>query len=215
MELALGVPGQPASAGVPGEPDSVALLNVSDEVYGSHYNEGLIHQVVVAYQAAARQGTHCQKGRSEVRGGGRKPWKQKGTGHARAGSNRSPLWRGGGMIFPKKPASYLQKVNKKMYRAAMRSILSELVRQGRLIAVETFGVDTLKTRALSEKLKELQLSKVLIVIEGYDDNLYLAARNLPHVAVIDAISVDPVSLIGFEKVLMTVGAIRQLEERLA
>ncbi|SEI89572.1 large subunit ribosomal protein L4 [Allopseudospirillum japonicum] len=190
-------------------------VEVSDVTFGKEFNESLVHQVVVAYMAAGRQGTRAQKTRSEVSGGGKKPWRQKGTGRARAGTIRSPIWRSGGVTFAAKPQNFAQKVNKKMYRAAMRSILSELVRQDRLLAVEGFTVEAPKTKLLVNKLNELQLNKVLIVTESLDANLYLAARNLPHVDVVDANAIDPVSLIGFEKVLVTVPALRQIEEKLA
>ncbi len=190
-------------------------VQVSDETFGQEFKEALIHQVVTACLASARAGTVKQKTRSEVRGGGTKPWRQKGTGRARAGTIRSPLWRGGGRVFASIPRDHAQKVNRKMYRAAMRSILSELVRQERLVAVDEFAVDAPKTRTLALKLNELGLENVLIVSDAPDDNLYLAARNLPKVAVCDAANADPVSLVGFDKVLMTAQALKQIEERLA
>jgi large subunit ribosomal protein L4 len=171
--------------------------------------------VVVAYMAAGRAGTHAQKNRSAVRGGGTKPWRQKGTGRARAGTIRSPLWRGGGKTFAATNRDYSQKVNKKAYRAAVRSILSELVRQDRLVVVESFSVDAPRTRELTGKLGELGLERVLIVHDSPDENLFLAARNLPVVDVVDTDIADPVSLIGSDKVLMTAAALRQFEERLA
>ncbi|MGA7801852.1 MAG: 50S ribosomal protein L4 [Gammaproteobacteria bacterium] len=189
-------------------------VEVSDAAFAGPFNEGLVHQVVVAYLAGARAGTRAQKTRSDVSGGGTKPWRQKGTGRARAGSIRSPLWRGGGVTFAARPQDHSQKVNKKMYRAAMRSILSELVRQDRLVVVEGLAVAAAKTRELTSQLKDLGLDDVLIVHDSPDDNLYLAARNLPKVAVCDAAGIDPVSLVGAEKVLMTVAAVRQFEERL-
>lgn len=194
---------------------SSSKATVSDEVFGKEFNETLVHQAVVAYMAAGRAGTKAQKTRSEVRGGGAKPWRQKGTGRARAGTIRSPLWRSGGATFAAKPRDYGQKLNKKMYRAAMRSIFSELARQDRLVVVESFGVDSAKTKGLVEKLGALSLDNVLIVPEQADQNLYLAARNLPHVDVVEVGGVDPVSLVGFEKVLITVGALKQVEEWLA
>lgn len=194
---------------------TAGALTVADHVFGRNFSEALVHQVVVAYMAAARAGTKAQKTRAEVRGGGQKPWRQKGTGRARAGTTRSPLWRGGGVTFAAVPRDYSQKVNKKMVRGAMASILSELVRQGRLIVVDGFGVEQPKTKDLLAKLKVLGLDHVLIVAEEYEDNLCLAARNLPHVDVTRAASVDPVSLVNYEKVLVTVGAVKQLEERLA
>lgn len=189
-------------------------VELSDETFGKAFNEPLIHQVVTAYMAGARQGTRAQKNRSDVSGGGKKPWRQKGTGRARAGSIRSPIWRSGGVTFAARPQDHSQKVNRKMYRAAMRSILSELVRQDRLIAVDAFGVDSPKTRQLVGKLADLGLERVLIVTDEVDDNLYLAARNIPNVAVVEAASADPVSLIAFDKVLMTVPALRKFEEKL-
>jgi large subunit ribosomal protein L4 len=190
-------------------------VRVSDETFGQDFKESLVHQVVTACLAGARAGTTQQKTRSQVSGGGAKPWRQKGTGRARAGTSRSPIWRGGGKVFAATPRNYAQKVNRKMYRAAMRSILSELVRQERLVAVDSFAVAAPKTRELAARLGEMGLDNVLIVTEAPDDNLYLAARNLPHVAVVDAAGADPVSLIGFEKVLVTTAALQKIEERLA
>jgi len=190
-------------------------LSVSEATFGREFNETLIHQVVVAFMAAGRAGTRSQKTRAEVRGGGRKPWRQKGTGRARAGTIRSPLWRSGGKVFAAKPQDHSQKVNKKMYRAAIRSILSELIRQDRLIVAESFDVDEPKTRALVGKLKELDLDNVLIVTEDVTESLYLSARNLPQVDVRDTAALDPVSLVGFDKVLVTVPALRRIEEWLA
>ncbi len=190
-------------------------LDVADAVFGQEFNETLVHQVVVAYMAAARSGTAEQKNRSAVRGGGAKPWRQKGTGRARAGTIRSPLWRGGGVTFAASTRDYSQKVNKKAYRSAIRSILSELVRQDRLIVVESFAVSSAKTKELVGKLKEMDLDHTLIVHDDPDENLYLAARNLSKVDVVDTSITDPVSLVGFDKVLMTVTALKQFEERLA
>ena len=190
-------------------------VKVSDETFGQEYKEALVHQVVTACLAGARAGTAQQKSRSDVSGGGIKPWRQKGTGRARAGTIRSPIWTGGGATFASRPRDYTQKINRKMYRAAMRSILSELVRQERLVAVESIGVDAPKTKELAGKLAELGLDKVLIVTDTADDNLYLAARNLPGVAVCDVASADPVSLVGFDKVLMTTAALGKIEERLS
>ncbi len=205
MELTLTIPGE-------GNADA---MTVSDTTFGREFNESLVHQVVVAYLAGARAGTRAQKSRSEVRGGGRKPWKQKGTGRARAGTINSPIWRSGGVTFAAKPQDHSQKVNKKMYRGAIRSIVSELVRQERLIVVESFALDAPKTQQLLGKLKDLELSEVLIVTTDVDENLYLAARNLHKVDVRDVAAIDPVSLIGFDKVLMTVDAVKQLEEMLS
>ena len=190
-------------------------VKVSDDTFGQEFKESLVHQVVTACLSGARAGTVQQKTRSQVRGGGIKPWRQKGTGRARAGTSRSPIWRGGGKAFAASHRDYAQKINRKMYRAAMRSILSELVRQERLVAIDTFAVDAPKTRELVGKLNELGLDNVLIVTVDADDNLYLAARNLPGVAVCDVTSADPVSLVGFDKVLMTKAAIEKIEERLA
>jgi large subunit ribosomal protein L4 len=190
-------------------------VTVSDDTFGQVFKEALVHQVVTACLSSARSGSSQQKNRAQVSGGGAKPWRQKGTGRARAGTSRSPIWRGGGKAFAATPRSYAQKINRKMYRAAMRSILSELVRQERLVAVENFTVTQPKTRELAGKLKELALDNVLIISDAADDNLYLAARNLPYVAVCDATGADPVSLIGFDKVLVTRGALQQIEERLA
>ncbi|MCL4133321.1 UNVERIFIED_CONTAM: hypothetical protein GTU68_058979 [Idotea baltica] len=189
-------------------------IEVSDVTFGVDYNETLVHQAVVAYMAGGRQGTKQQKTRSQVSGGGKRPWKQKGTGRARAGTTRGPIWRGGGVTFAAVPRNHEQKLNKKMYRAAMRSILAELVRSERVIVVENFSVDTPKTKVLLGKLAGMGLQDVLIVSEVMDQNLYLAARNLPHVDVRDVQGSDPVSLIAYEKVLITVSAIKKFEELL-
>ncbi len=190
-------------------------LAVAEGVFDCKFNEPLVHQVVTAYLAAARAGTHAQKTRSEVRGGGAKPFRQKGSGRARAGTIRSPLWRKGGVIFAAKPRSYEQKVNKKMYRGAIRSILSELIRLERLVVVDTFEATTPKTKDLLSKLHELKLGEnVLIITEAVDENLYLATRNLPAVEVCDVAAIDPVCLVGTEKILMTVPALKQIEELL-
>jgi large subunit ribosomal protein L4 len=195
---------------------SASELQVSDAVFAAAFNEPLVHQVVVAYQATGRQGTRKQKTRSEVRGGGKKPWRQKGTGQARAGTIRSPLWRGGGKVFPASPdENFEQKVNRKMYRGALRSILSELLRQGRLVTVAEFKMDQPKTKALVDKLKKLETPDVLIVTDAMDDNLSLAARNLPGVDVRMVGAADPVSLIRHAKVILTQGAVKQFEEMLA
>ena len=190
-------------------------VEVTEAAFGAEFNEALVHQVVTAYLAGSRAGTKAQKNRAAGRGGGTKPWRQKGTGRARAGTSRSPLWRAGGTTFAARPRDYSQKINRKMYRLAMRSILSELVRQDRLIAVESFGVEEPRTRELVGKLKQLGLDQVLIVTDAPDEKHYLATRNLPHVAVCDASGVDPVSLVGFDKVVVTTGALRQIEERLS
>ena len=195
--------------------DAQSALEVSESTFGRDFNEALVHQVVVAFAAGARQGTRAQKTRSEVRGGGKKPWNQKGSGRARAGTIRSPIWRSGGVTFAAKPQDHSQKVNRKMYRGAIRSILSELVRQDRLIVVEKFGVDTPKTKELVGKLKDYDLKDVLIVTPEVEENLFLSARNLYKVDVRDVAGIDPVSLIAFEKVLMTSDAVKQIEEMLA
>ena len=190
-------------------------LTVSETTFGREFNEALVHQVVVAFAAGARQGTRAQKTRSEVSGGGAKPWRQKGTGRARAGTIRSPIWRTGGVTFAAKPQDHSQKVNKKMYRGAMKSILSELVRQERLIVVDNFSVEAPKTKELVAKLKELELTDALIVTSEVDENLFLAARNLYKVDARDVAGIDPVSLIAFDKVVMTADAVKQVEEMLA
>jgi len=195
--------------------DAQSALEVSDATFGREFNEDLVHQVVVAYAAGARQGTRAQKTRSDVRGGGKKPWRQKGTGRARAGTIRSPIWVGGGVTFAARPQDHSQKVNKKMYRGAVRSILSELVRQDRLIVVENFSVEAPKTKELKAKLKEMELKDVLIITEELDENLFLAARNLYKVDVRDVQGIDPVSLIAFDKVVVTAAAVKKIEESLA
>jgi large subunit ribosomal protein L4 len=194
--------------------DAAGALEVSEATFGLEFNEALVHQVVVAYAAGARQGTRAQKTRSEVSGGGAKPWRQKGTGRARAGTSRGPIWRSGGVTFAAKPQDHSQKVNRKMYRGAIKSILSELVRQERLVVVENFAVETPKTKELVAKLNGLELKDVLIVTPEVDENLFLSARNLYKVDVRDVDGIDPVSLVGFEKVLMTATAVKQLEEML-
>ena len=188
---------------------------LSDATFGREFNESLVHQVVSAYLAGGRAGTKAQKTRSMVRGGGRKPWAQKGSGQARAGSIRSPLWRGGGKTFAAVPRDFSQKVNRKMYQGAMRAIVSELIRQQRLVVLPEFGVEAPKTKQLATKLKDLGLENVLIVTEQVDEKLFLASRNLPNVDVRDVAGLDPVSLVGYEKILMTVPSIRRLEEWLA
>ncbi|WFE69783.1 50S ribosomal protein L4 [Thiomicrospira sp. R3] len=191
------------------------VVNVSDAVFGVEFNESLVHQVVVAYMAGARSGTKSQKTRAEVRGGGIKPWRQKGTGRARAGTIRSPIWVGGGRAFPGQNRDFSQKVNKKMYRGAMRSILSELNRSGRLIVVDDFKVDAPKTREFKSKLATLNVNDVLVVTEAFDEYLYLSARNIYKADVTDAASVDPLSLVGFKNIILTQGAVKQLEEKFA
>ncbi len=204
MELSITGPGN-ASTGT---------VQVSDVTFAREFNEDLVHQAVVAYMAGGRQGTRAQKTRSEVRGGGRKPFKQKGSGRARAGSIRSPLWRSGGVTFAAQPQDHAQKLNRKMYRAAMRSILSELARQQRLVVVESMGLDQPKTKLLVQRLADFEFQNVLIISDEVDRNLYLAARNIPHVDVRDVAGADPVSLVAYEKVVVTVPALRKFEEML-
>jgi large subunit ribosomal protein L4 len=191
-----------------------AELAVSDENFGREYNQALVFQVVNAYMAAGRSGTKAQKTRAEVRGGGKKPHAQKGTGSARAGSIRSPIWVGGGRAFAAQPRDFSQKVNRKMYRGAMRVMLSELVRQDRLVVTPSLAIDKPKTKLLIAQLKSLSLDNVLIIVEAADEKLELAARNLPHVELLAASAVNPVSLARHDKVLATVGAVKLLEERL-
>ena len=206
MELALALPGKKTGK---------EKISLSDQSFSREYNEPLVHQTVVTYMAGARQGSVKQKTRSEVRGGGRKPWRQKGTGRARAGTIRSPIWRSGGVTFAAKPQDYSKKLNKKMYRGAMQCILSELIRQNRLIVVNEFTVESHKTKDLVNKLKEFDLENVLIVSDQVQKNLYLAGRNLHKVDALDVSGLDPVSLIGFEKVLITVSALKKVEEMLS
>ena len=189
-------------------------VDVSDEAFAREYNEPLVHQVVTAYLAGGRRGTKAQKDRAQVRGGGAKPWRQKGTGRARAGTIRSPIWRSGGRTFAARPRSHKQKVNRKMYRGAMASLVSELIRQERLLLVESFSLDAPKTKALVSKLREMEVPDALIVLEGFDENVYLASRNLPNVGMLEVSAVDPVSLLRYEKTVMTVAALRRLEEKL-
>lgn len=191
-----------------------SALKVSEAVFGADYNEALIHQAVVAYQAGARQGTRGQKNRSAVSGGGAKPWRQKGTGRARAGTTRSNIWRGGGRAFPSTTQDFSQKMNRKAYRAAMRSILSELVRQERLVVTDELTVSEPKTKQLVGKMNEMNLSDVLLVTHDFDENLALASRNLYHVGILEAQEINPLSLIGFDKVVMTSEAVKQVEETL-
>jgi len=193
-----------------------ASVQASDVVFGRDYNEPLIHQLVVAYQANARQGTRAQKGRSEIAKSTRKPWRQKGTGRARAGMASSPLWRGGGKIFPNTPdENFTQKVNKKMYRAGVCSILSQLAREDRLVVVESFDVEAPKTKLLAGKLKAMGLESVLLIADEFSENLYLASRNLPNIAVVEPRYADPLSLVYYKKVVVTRKAIAQFEEMFA
>ncbi len=189
-------------------------LQVSDAAFGREFNESLVHQVVTAYRNAGRAGTKAQKTRAEVRGGGRKPHAQKGGGVARAGSTRSPIWVGGGRTFAAKPRDFAPKVNRKMYRGAVASMLSELARTDRLIVTDALSLEAAKTRQLVDKLKGWSLSSVLIVVEAMDEKLMLAARNLPHVEVLPAAALNPLALVSYDKVLMTVGAVKMIEERL-
>ena len=190
-------------------------VDVSEAAFGRDFNESLVHQVVTAYLAGARRGTKAQKDRAQTRGGGAKPWRQKGTGRARAGTIRSPIWVGGGRAFAASPRDFSQKVNRKMYRGAMRAILSELVRQERLSLVEEFQLEAPKTKMLVSRLKEMDMNSVLIVVEAFDEKLYLASRNLPNVEVVPVTAVNPVSLLRYDQVLMTVASVRLLEEKLA
>ena len=191
-----------------------AELSVSEENFGAAYNEALVHQVVTAYMAGGRSGTKRQKSRAEVRGGGRKPHAQKGTGSARAGSTRSPIWVGGGRAFAARPRDFSQKVNRKMYRAGLRSMLGQLVRTDRLVVATELSLAEPRTKLLVAKLKTFDVANVLIIVEAQDDKLFLAARNLPFVDVLTAAAVNPVALAAHDKVLMTVGAVKLLEERL-
>ncbi len=191
-----------------------ATLELADATFGAAFNEPLVHQVVTAYLAGARAGTKAQKTRAEVSGTGKKPWKQKGTGRARVGSIRSPIWVGGGRAFAARPRSFEQKVNRKMYRSAMRSVLSELLRQERLLVTPELGVSAAKTKELREKLEKLGFTRGLVIVEAFDMKLWLAARNLPNVDVLEAQLIDPVSLVGADKVVVTAAALKIVEERL-
>ena len=195
---------------------AAGTMPASAELFGRDYSEALVHQVVTAYQANARSGNRAQKGRSDVQKSTKKPWRQKGTGRARAGMASSPLWRGGGKIFPNSPdENFTQKVNKKMYRAGIAAILSQLVREERLSVVDSFALEAPKTKLLATKLKSMGLDQVLIITDNLDDNLYLSSRNLPDVMVLEAKHADPVNLVRFAKVVLTKGAVKQLEEVLA
>lgn len=193
---------------------SGSAVELSEVAFGREFNEALVHQVVTAYLAGGRQGSKAQKSRADVSGGGRKPFRQKGTGRARAGSIRSPIWVGGGKTFAARPQDWSQKVNRKMYRGAMQCILAELVRQDRLVLVEEFAVAAPKTKELLAKLTDLNATRALIITDAVDENLYLAARNIPHVDVVDATAIDPVSLIAFDKVVMSVAAAKKIEVEL-
>jgi large subunit ribosomal protein L4 len=192
---------------------SAATMSASDALFGREFNEALVHQIVIAYQANARGGNRAQKNRSEVRHTGKKPWRQKGTGRARAGDSASPLWRGGGRTFPSSPdENFSQKVNRKMFRAGIASILSQLAREDRLKVIEKFSVEAPKTKLLAQKVRNMGLDHVLVITDGVDQNLYLSARNLPNVQVLDVAHADPVSLVQFENVLLTKGAVAKFEE---
>ena len=195
--------------------ENKGTVEVTDASFGREYNEGLVHQVLVAFMAGARQGSRAQKNRSRVSGGGKKPWRQKGTGRARAGTSRSPIWRSGGVTFAAQPQEHSVKVNKKMYRGALRCIWSELIRQERLVVVEDLVIEQPKTKVLVEKLRDLGLSETLIVVEKIDDNLRLASRNLSKTDVRDLTHIDPLCLISNEKVLVTAGALKGLEASLS
>lgn len=195
--------------------DSAIALDVSESVFGQSYNETLVHQLVTRHLAGSRAGTKAQKTRSEVSGGGSKPWRQKGTGRARSGSTRSPIWRTGGVTFAAKPRSYEQKLNKKMFRVGIRSILSELLRQGRLVVSSDISPDTPKTKDLVAKLKAVEAKRILIVVEAIDENLALASRNIPYIEVLEAVNLSPVLLVAADKVIATPGALKKIEEHLA
>jgi len=190
-------------------------MAVSDTVFGAAYNEGLVHQIVTAYMAGGRSGNSAQKTRSEVRGGGAKPWRQKGTGRARAGTSRSPIWAGGGVTFAAKKRDYTQKVNKKMYRAALRSILSQAATDGRLVILDSLDVSEPKTKAMKAKLAELNINKALVLLDEVSQSIYLSCRNIPNIQVLDVEGLNPVSLVRYPHIITTTAAIKQLEERLA
>jgi len=204
MQLTLNKAGQPSDE----------MVEVSDAVFSARYNEALIHQVVTAYRNRARQGTKAQKTKAEVSGGGIKPWRQKGTGRARVGSSRSPLWRKGGVIFVAQPRSFENKVNKKMYKSAVCSILSELIRQGRLMVIDHIDVDAPKTKNMVALLKQYSLNDALIVTQEVSENLYLASRNIPNIQVCEPEYLDPLSLVAYKKLLITRDAMKQVEEQL-
>lgn len=190
-------------------------VSVSDTVFGATYNEGLVHQVVTSYLAGARAGTVAQKNRAQVSGGGAKPWRQKGTGRARAGTSRSPIWTGGGVTFAARPRDYSQKVNRKMYRAAIRSILSQAAADGRLVVVDSLGVAEPRTRLMQARLQELGINKALVLLDDVSEAVYLASRNIPNIQVLDVDGMDPVSLVRYPQILVTEAALKQIEEKLA
>ncbi len=194
---------------------TASTLQASDTLFGRDYNEALVHQVVVAYQANARSGNRAQKDRGEVSHTTKKPWRQKGTGRARAGMSSSPLWRGGGRIFPNRPdENFSQKINRKMYRAGLAAILSQLARENRLAVVESFSMESPKTKMLAQKIKDMGLDSVLLITDNLDENLYLSSRNLPNVLVLEVSETDPISLVRFRTVLLTKGAVAKMEEML-
>jgi large subunit ribosomal protein L4 len=193
---------------------STEKLTVSETVFGQEFNPTLVHQIVTAYRAKGRQGSKAQKSRSEVRGGGAKPWRQKGMGKARAGTIRSPIWVGGGCTFAAKPRDFSQKVNRKMYRAALRVIFSKLAVDGRLVVVDSINIDTPKTKIFAAKLKEFDIQNALIILDSIDENTYIASRNIPNVNLIDTHSIDPVSLLKHKQVLVTTAAVKAIEEAL-
>ncbi|WP_036253920.1 50S ribosomal protein L4 [Methylobacter sp. BBA5.1] len=197
------------------EQDSAGNVEVAETVFGQSFNETLVHQLVTRYLAGARAGTKAQKTRSDVSGGGSKPWRQKGTGRARSGTMRSPIWRTGGVAFAARPRTYDQKLNKKMFRVGIRSILSELLRQGRLVVSNDILPATSKTKELSEKLKKIEAKRILIVVDSIDENLALASRNIPYVEVVESLNLSPVLLVSADKVIATPVALKQIEERLA
>ena len=192
-----------------------STLTVSEDIFSTDFNEPLIHQVLTVYMTNARQGTKAQKNRSAVSGGGAKPWKQKGSGRARAGTSRSPIWRTGGVTFAASPKDYNQKVNKKMYRKAMASIVAELQRQERLKVIDSLAMDTPKTKDLQKTLTDLSLKNVLIIVDQFDESIFLSARNIPNVAVVTASEVSPLDLVAYDDVLMTASSLKILEERLS
>jgi large subunit ribosomal protein L4 len=195
--------------------NSKEKVSVSDDAFGASYNEALVHQLVVSYMSGARAGTKAQKNRSAVSGGGAKPWKQKGTGRARAGTIRSPIWRSGGVTFAASPRDFSKKLNKKMYRVGMRSLVSELVRQDRLILIDELGVSEAKTKAMNTRLNEIGVNDALILTDGLDSSVYLAARNIPNIQVMDVAIVDPLSLVQQQHVVIDQAALKKLEERLS
>lgn len=197
------------------EDQKASSIDVSDDLFNRDYNEALVHQLITSYMSNARSATRAQKGRSDIAKSTRKPWRQKGTGRARAGMASSPIWRGGGKIFPNSPdENYRKKINRKMYRAGMSVILSQLLRDGRLLVADSFDVENHKTKALVNKLKNLGLNEVFLITNEFDNNLHLSSRNIPHVYVAEAKSIDPVSLIKYDKTLLTIAGIRKLEELL-